>query len=69
MAVKPSLYGVDDIPPLSAILLRGLRHVGVFPIALILPVVLTKEAGLSLGCSVIPGGWVAAGKSGQARRS
>jgi xanthine permease XanP len=50
MTVKPSnlLYDVNEVPPLWAILLLGLQHVGIFAISLILPVVVIKEAGLGL---------------------
>jgi xanthine permease XanP len=40
-------YAVDDRPPLAVTVLSGLQHVGIIAIALVFPLVLGREAGLS----------------------
>ena len=40
-------YGVDDRPPLAVTVLSGLQHVGIIAIALVFPLLLGREAGLS----------------------
>jgi NCS2 family nucleobase:cation symporter-2 len=40
-------YAVDDRPPLAVTVLSGLQHVGIIAIALVYPLLLGREAGLS----------------------
>ncbi len=42
-------YAVEDRPPLAVTVLSGLQHVGIIAIALVYPLILSREAGLSLG--------------------
>ncbi|HKC43154.1 MAG TPA: solute carrier family 23 protein [Burkholderiales bacterium] len=42
------IYAVDDRPPLTVTLLSGLQHVGIIAIALVYPLLLGREAGLSV---------------------
>ena len=41
-------YAVEDRPPLAVTVLSGLQHVGIIAIALVYPLILSREAGLSL---------------------
>jgi xanthine permease XanP len=41
------VYGVDDIPPRSVLLLSGVQHVGLVAIFLLVPVIACRQAGLS----------------------
>jgi len=47
MAKKPAnlIYGVDDRPPLSTLLLLGIQHIFLMSSTLVLPVVLVNEIG------------------------
>jgi xanthine permease XanP len=40
------VYGVDEKPPMGVTLLSGLQHVGLIAIALVYPVIVSREAGL-----------------------
>ena len=40
-------YAVEDRPPLGVTVLSGLQHVGIISIALVYPLILSREAGLS----------------------
>ncbi len=42
-------YAVEDRPPLAVTVLSGLQHVGIIAIALVYPLILSREAGLALG--------------------
>jgi len=42
------IYAVDDRPPLTVTLLSGLQHVGIIAIVLVYPLLLSREAGLSI---------------------
>ena len=49
MKKPPSIaYAVEDRPPLAVTVLSGLQHVGIIAIALVYPLILSREAGLSL---------------------
>ena len=49
MKKPPSIaYAVEDRPPLPVTVLSGLQHVGIIAIALVYPLILSREAGLSL---------------------
>ena len=41
-------YAVEDRPPFAVTVLSGLQHVGIIAIALVYPLILSREAGLSL---------------------
>jgi xanthine permease XanP len=41
-------YAVEDRPPLPVTALSGLQHVGIIAIALVYPLILSREAGLAL---------------------
>jgi len=41
-------YAVEDRPPLAVTVLSGLQHVGIIAIVLVYPLILSREAGLSL---------------------
>ena len=41
-------YAVEDRPPLAVTVLSGLQHVGIIAIALVYPLILSREAGLPL---------------------
>jgi xanthine permease XanP len=41
-------YAVEDRPPLAVTVLSGLQHVGIIAIALVYPLILSREAGLSI---------------------
>jgi NCS2 family nucleobase:cation symporter-2 len=41
-------YAVEDRPPLAVTVLSGLQHVGIIAIALVYPLILSREAGLAL---------------------
>ena len=47
MAKRPAnlTYGVDDRPPLSALVLLGVQHIFLMASTLVLPVVLVNEIG------------------------
>lgn len=43
------IFGVDDVPPLSVVLVSGLQHIGLLAILFIYPVLLIKQAALPTG--------------------
>lgn len=46
------VYGVDERPPMGVTVLSGLQHVGLIAVALVYPVIVSREAGLSPGTTL-----------------
>src|SRR5262245_41307924 len=48
---KPAnvVYGVDEAPPIGLTVLSGLQHIGIISIALVYPLLIAREAQLSVG--------------------
>src|SRR5512133_958938 len=45
------IYGLDDKPPLSALILLGLQHSSIIFISLIFPVLIIREMGSGMGAA------------------